>query len=82
MVDSTVQPFEFKGNPIATVTLENGDILFCAKHVATALGYTNTNKAIKDHCRGVTNRYPIVDSLGRSQEAVFISEGDVYRLIA
>lgn len=82
MTESNVQPFEFKGNPVATVTAENGTVLFCAKHVATALGYTNTNKAIKDHCRGVTNRYPITDSLGRTQQAVFITEGDVYRLIA
>lgn len=52
-----------------------------ARHIAATLGYTNTSKAISDHCRGVTNRYPIVDSLGRTQEATFISEGDVYRLI-
>lgn len=81
MVDSTVEPFEFKGNPVATVTLENGDILFCAKHVATALGYTNTSKAIKDHCKGITNRYPL-ETAGGVQMMVFISEGDVYRLIA
>ena len=30
---------------------------------------------------GGPKRYPIVDALGRTQEAVFISEGDVYRLI-
>lgn len=82
MSEATLQPFEFNGNPVATVTAENGTVLFCAKHVATALGYTNTNKAIGDHCRGVTNRYPITDSLGRTQQAVFITEGDVYRLIA
>lgn len=81
MVDSTVQPFEFKGNPIATVTLENGDILFCAKHVATALGYANTNDAIKKHCKGIANRYPL-ETAGGVQMMVFISEGDVYRLIA
>lgn len=60
----------------------NGDTVeYCARDIAATLGYTNTSKAISDHCRGVTNRYPIVDSLGRTQEATFISEGDVYRLI-
>ena len=35
-----------------------------------------------DHCRGgLTNRYPIVDSLGRTQEAIFIPESDLYRLV-
>lgn len=61
---------------------ENGQILFCGKDVAKALGYKNPNKAIGDHCRGITKRYPIQDSLGRTQEAVFISEPDLYRLIA
>lgn len=60
---------------------ENGQILFCGKDVAKALGYKNPNKAIGDHCRGITKRYPIQDSLGRTQEAVFISEPDLYRLI-
>lgn len=66
---------------IRTINQE-GHILFCGKDVATALGYHNTNKALRDHCRGVTNRYPITDSLGRIQEARFITEGDLYRLIA
>lgn len=60
---------------------ENGQILFCGKDVAKALGYKNPNKAIGDHCRGITKRYPIQDSLGRTQEAVFITEPDLYRLI-
>ncbi len=55
---------------------------FMGKDVAQALGYTNTNKALSDHCRldGVTFRYPI-DSMGRPQKAKYISEGNVYRLI-
>ena len=60
---------------------EDGQILFCGKDVAKALGYKNPNKAIGDHCRGITKRYPIQDSLGRTQEAVFITEPDLYRLI-
>ena len=58
-------------------------MLFCGSDVAKALGYTNTSKALSDHCRGgVTKRYPIVDALGRTQGAVFITEGDIYRLAA
>lgn len=60
---------------------EDGKILFCGKDVAKVLGYKNPNKAIGDHCRGITKRYPIQDSLGRTQEAVFITEPDLYRLI-
>lgn len=57
--------------------------LFCGKDVAGALGYENPTKAVRMHCRqdGGPKRYPIIDSLGRTQEARFITEGDVYRLI-
>lgn len=60
----------------------DGAVEFCGKDVANALGYANPNKAIKDHCRGVTKRYPITDRLGRKQDARFIGEPDLYRLIA
>ena len=63
---------------------EDGMTLFCARDVAKALGYKDPNAALKKHCRsyGSAKRLPIVDLLGREQLAVFISEGDVYRLIA
>ena len=46
------------------------------------LGYTNTNKAVSDHCHGVPKYYPIVDSMGRDQQARIINEPDLYRLVA
>ena len=60
---------------------EDGQVLFCGKDVAKALGYKDTTNAMKRHCRGVVKRHPITDGLGRTQEAVFISEPDLYRLI-
>lgn len=62
---------------------ENGKVLFCATDVARALGYSDTAKAIKTHCRedGWTI-CPVIDSMGREQQAKFINEGNVYRLIA
>lgn len=61
---------------------EDGKIIFCATDVATALGYVNPQKAVKDHCKkdGVTNR-SVIDSLGREQRAKFIDEGNLYRLV-
>ena len=40
---------------------EKGTVYFCGRDVAKALGYVNSNKALKDHCEkdGVTNRYLI-----------------------
>nr|DAN00774.1 MAG TPA: repressor domain protein [Caudoviricetes sp.] len=59
---------------------EDGKILFCAKDVAMALEYKDTTNAVKQHCRGVVKHH-LIDSLGRSQEANFIPEGDIYRLV-
>lgn len=65
---------------IRTIT-DRGQILFCGRDVATALGYQDPTNAVKLHCRGVANYHPIEDALGRTQNARFITEGDLYRLI-
>lgn len=59
---------------------ENGKIYFCGRDVATALGYQNANKALGDHCKGVTKRD--TPTTGGTQLMSFITEGDLYRLIA
>lgn len=61
---------------------ENGKILFCGSDVAKSLGYSNSSKALSDHCRCITKRYiPHPQSADKQIEVSFISEGDVYRLI-
>ena len=71
----------FENKEFGTVrTIEDGDkVLFCGSDVAKALGYTNPNKAINDHCRAITKRYTPIS--GKTQAINFIPEGDVYRLI-
>lgn len=59
----------------------DGKVLFCGKDVATALGYENPSKAIRDHCKGGPIRYPL-QTAGGAQQVRFITEGDLYRLIA
>lgn len=76
------QAFESKEFGTVRTATRDGVPMFCAKDVAVALGYQNTNDAIKKHCRGVAICYPITDGLGRTQNARFITEGDMYRLIA
>jgi prophage antirepressor-like protein len=76
-------PFQFQSLPLRVVADENGNPWFCGIDACGILGYANDSKAIKDHCKkdGVTNRYPIVDSMGRTQYPNFIHEGNLYRLI-
>lgn len=65
---------------VRTIITDNNEILFCAKDVASSLGYSNTNKAVNDHCKKSVLIWGN-DSLGRQQEVKFIPESDVYRLI-
>lgn len=77
---SDLSVFAFDSQAVRVVMVD-GQPWFVGKDVAEVLGYTNHNKALGDHCRGVTKRYPILDSLGRTQEARIISEPDMLRLI-
>ena len=58
---------------------EDGKILFCGRDVAIALGYANTRDALKRHCKGGVKRDTL--TAGGDQELLFITEGDLYRLI-
>lgn len=63
--------------------VENGKSWFCATDIATSLGYSNPRDAIVRHCKshGVVN-HDVIDSMGRTQQMKFISEGNIYRLTA
>lgn len=69
------------GGTIEVLTL-NGKEYFPATKVASILGYSNPQKAVRDHCLkdGCTIR-SVIDSLGRPQNVKFIDEGNLYRLI-
>ena len=75
------QVFNFNSRSIRTVTLPNGEPGFVGKDVCEVLGYANPTDAMNDHCRGVADRYPILDNLGRTQQARILTEPDLYRLI-
>lgn len=59
---------------------KDGGILFCGSDVAKALGYSNTRDALLRHCKGVVKCDTPTN--GDVQSLAFISEGDIYRLIA
>lgn len=57
----------------------NGKPYFVANDVAKALGYVETAKAIRTHCKGVSEMD--IPSKGGVQCMKIIPEGDIYRLI-
>lgn len=59
---------------------KNGEVLFCGSDIAMSLGYARPADAISAHCKGVC--VLPTPSAGGVQNTKFITEGDVYRLIA
>ncbi len=72
--------FTFDGAAVRTTLGEDGEPLFVGKDVCEVLGYANPAKAMQDHCKGVTIRYPL-QTQGGMQEVRVLSEPDVLRLI-
>ena len=80
-MSNSIMNFKFEGADVRVNADEHGNPWFVGKDVCKLLGYKNETDALNRHCHGVVKRYPIADTLGRPQEAGFIGEGDVYRLI-
>ena len=61
---------------------ENGEPLFCAKDIASALGYKDPDQAIRKNCRYPSlRRVPHPQSKTKTFEMTFIYEADVYCLV-
>ena len=68
---------------IRTFKESDGSVTFCGTDIAAALGYCNTRDALIRHCKsdGVVN-HDVIDSMGRKQQAKFITRGNLIRLAA
>ena len=51
VMDNKIEVFKNEQFGEVRTILEGEKVLFCAADVAKALGYTNPNKAVNDHCR-------------------------------
>lgn len=60
----------------------NGKIWFCATDVASSLGYSNPRDAIVRHCKPMGVVLHDTPTRSAVQKIKYISEGNVYRLIA
>ena len=69
----------FEGHSIRIVTDEQGEPWFVAADVASALGYTDTDQAIRRHCKAA--KTCPVETTGQVRHLSAIPERDVYRLI-
>lgn len=65
---------------VRTLKEKNGRVVFCGSDIAKALGYRNVSDALIRHCKGIVKHDTLTN--GGIQALSFISEGDVYRLVA
>ena len=65
---------------IRTLTNEQGEPMFCLKDVCDVLDL-RTPKVVQRLEDDVLSKYPIVDSLGRTQQASFVNEDGLYDTI-
>jgi prophage antirepressor-like protein len=73
--------FSFESANVRILKDEKGEPLFVGKDLCDVLGYADHTNAMKQHCRGVVKRHPIVDAIGRTQEVRVLTEPDMLRLI-
>ncbi|MGE4534680.1 BRO-N domain-containing protein [Halomonas sp.] len=72
-------PFQFDQQQVRIIQDDAGESLFVARDVATALGYADPGRAVRQHCKGAVD-LP-APSAGGIQTFRAIREPDVYRLI-
>ncbi|KTC25455.1 transporter [Pseudomonas putida] len=78
-VAHTVNLFNFEGFDVRVVLIE-GEPWFSARDVAEGLGYSNPQKAVRDHCKS-PRPVGVNDSFTLGPSANIIPERDVYRLV-
>lgn len=74
------QRFVFEGTGEVRTVLIDGEPWFVGKDVCERLGYANPSKAMTDHCKGITKRYPL-RTHGGTQPFRILAQPDVMRLI-
>ncbi len=80
-MENKIKIFENKEfGSVRTLKEKNGRVVFCGSDIAKALGYRNVSDALIRHCKGIV-KHDILTN-GGVQALSFISEGDVYRLVA
>ena len=65
---------------IRTLSNEQGEPMFCLKDVCEALGL-QTKQVVRRLMDDVFSKHPIVDNLGRTQQATFVNEDGLYDTI-
>ncbi len=79
VMDNKIEIFKTEQFGEVRTILDGETLLFCGSDIARALGYARPNEAVARHAKGTLKQRILTN--GGEQEMLFITEGDVYRLI-
>ena len=80
-MNTQIQTFQFQLNQSVRVEMKDGEPLFCLKDVAEILEIQNTKQSRFNLKEDGVHKMYLTDKLGREQEATFINEPNLYRVI-
>ena len=77
---TAITPFQYSGHEVRTVTID-GEPWFVLADLCRVLDIRNVRDVRARLRDGVDQTYPIVDSMGRTQQATIVSEAGMYAVI-
>lgn len=81
---NTLSVFDFGEESVRTVIDESGEVWFIAKDVTKILGYENSSRTIRDHCKKAKSLNSLAYTVSVETlpgNTLVISESDVLRLV-
>ncbi len=81
MMNNELMNFDFDGTQLRTVSDENGNIYFVGMDVAKALGYSDTDQALRKNVDNEDMQTRLVDGSGQQRQMKLINESGLYSLI-
>ena len=81
MSTDIIQPFDFKGHQVRTLTFETGQTWWVLKDVCDALELTNSRVVVQRLDKGDVSQAYVTDSIGREQQTTIVDEAGLYTLI-
>ncbi|VTU55203.1 anti-repressor-like protein [Lactobacillus delbrueckii subsp. bulgaricus ND02] [Leuconostoc pseudomesenteroides] len=79
-MQNEVQVFNFKDNSVRTTVIGN-EVWFVGKDIATALGYSQPSKAVREHLDVEDKGVSKLDTPGGKQDVVVINQSGVISLV-
>lgn len=78
---TALTPFQFHGNDVRTIVGADGEPRFVLADVCRVLGLTSPHKVADRIPEDARSLAPVIDSMGRTQQATLITEAGLYRVV-